>query len=231
MRIRQGEAMPRMGAAEVATALRRAIDEGAYGRMERLPASRRLSEEYGVARNTLREALGRLEREGLVQTRPGSGTYVTPARAPAPTALEEAAPLELMDARFALEPHICRLCVLHARREDFEAMEALCRRMEGAVADPAAFAEADAAFHRALAEATRGRLLIWLVDQINGVRSMEEWTRMLRLTLDAAMIGRYNAQHRAILHALRAREPEQAAAAMREHLETARTSLTRAAAA
>ena len=222
--------MPRIGAAEVALDLRRAIEEGVYQRAERLPASRELSSSYGVARNTLREALSRLEREGLIETRPGSGSYVVAlARGAPPSAVEEATPLELIDARFALEPHICRLCVLQARREDFEALEALCRRMEAATADPVAFAEADTEFHRVLAAATRNGLLTWLIDRINGVRSMDQWSRMRRLTLDAAMIERYNEQHRAILDAIRAREPERAATRMKEHLEAARISLTRAA--
>lgn len=222
--------MARRGSAEIASEMRRAIHAGTYRRFERLPASRELSETYGVARNTLRDALYQLEREGLLETRPGSGTYVTAPEQPGvPPIIEEAAPLELIDARFALEPHICRLCVLHGRREDFETLENLCHTMEQSANDPAKFAEADSAFHRALARATRNNLLNWLIGQINTVRSLEEWTRMRQLTLDAQIIGQYNLQHREILNAIRSREPERAAAKMKEHLETARLSLTRAA--
>lgn len=221
--------MSKVGAAEIALDMRRAIEKGTYRRFERLPASRQLAEDYGVARNTLRDALYQLEREGLVETRPGSGTYITAQEITAiQSPVEDATPLELIDARFALEPHICRLCVLHGRREDFEAMEALCLDMEASVRDPVAFAEADAEFHRALAAATRNNLLIWLLRQINTVRSLEEWTRMRRLTLDEQIIGQYNLQHREVLNAIRSREPERAAAKMKEHLETARLSLTRA---
>jgi GntR family uxuAB operon transcriptional repressor len=52
---------------------------------------------------------------------------------------------------------------------------------------------------------------------------------MRQVTLDSSIIRQYNAQHRDILNALRAREPERAAMKMKEHLETARLSLTRAA--
>ncbi len=221
--------MAKVGAAEIALDMRRAIDQGTYRRFERLPASRQLAETYGVARNTLRDALYQLEREGLLETRPGSGTYVTAQdQTEFPLPAEGATPLELIDARFALEPHICRLCVLHGRREDFEVMEDLCGKMEAAIKDPVAFAEADAAYHRALVSATRNNLLIWLIAQINTVRSLDEWTRMRRLTLDEQIIGQYNLQHREVLNAIRSREPERAAAKMKEHLETARLSLTRA---
>jgi DNA-binding FadR family transcriptional regulator len=221
--------MARVGAAEIALDMRRAIENGTYRQFERLPASRQLADTYGVARNTLRDALYQLEREGLLETRPGSGTYVTAQdHSVFPTQVEDATPLELIDARFALEPHICRLCVLHGRREDFEAMEDLCLTMEAAISDPVVFAEADTRFHRALASATRNNLLIWLITQINTVRSLDEWTRMRRLTLDGHIIGQYNLQHREVLSAIRSREPERAAVKMKEHLETARLSLTRA---
>lgn len=222
--------MSKKGSAEIAAELRIAIANGQYRRFERLPASRQMSEDLGVARNTLRDALYQLEREGLLETRAGSGTYVKSTGVQeVPEAVEEATPLELIDARFALEPHICRLCVLHGRREDIEALELLCKRMEASVDDPAAFAEADTQFHKTLAATTRNALLIWLISQINTVRSLDEWTRMRRLTLDRNIIAQYNAQHREILNAIRAREPERAAAKMKEHLEAARLSLTRAA--
>ena len=222
--------MAKRGSAEIATEVRRAIEGGQYRRFERLPASRDLAATFGVARNTLRDALYQLEREGLLETRAGSGTYVTSVeRNELPSVVEEATPLELMDARFALEPHICRLCVLHGRREDIETLDELCRRMEGPEVDAAGFGEADTAFHFTLASTTRNNLLVWLITQMNTVRSLDEWTRMRHLTLDAKTVQTYNQQHREILNAIRAREPERAAAKMKEHLESARLSLTRAA--
>ncbi|MEM6577975.1 MAG: FadR/GntR family transcriptional regulator [Pseudomonadota bacterium] len=222
--------MARRSYSDVATELRKSIEDGEFRRFERLPPSRALAERLGVARNTLRDALYQLENEGLLETRAGSGTYVTAdCKEVIPAAADEATPLELIDARFALEPHICRLCVLNCRREDFDALDALCERMEAAIGEPIAFAEADTAFHRRLAASTRNNLLIWLINQINTVRSRDEWTRMRHLTLDEHIIRQYNAQHREILIALRAREPERAAIKMKQHLETARMSLMRAA--
>ena len=221
--------MAKRGSPEIAAEMRRAIENGEYQRFDRLPASRELAERFGVARNTLRDALYQLESEGLLETKAGSGTYVTAEKkAPVPTAVKDSNPLELIDARFALEPHICRLAVLHGRREDFDALESLCDRMDEAVNDPAAFSEADAEFHKRLAEATGNRLLMWLIQEISMVRLLDEWTRMRHLTLDEGIISQYNRLHREILNAIRSREPERAAAKMKEHLEVARLSLTRA---
>ena len=109
-------------------------------------------------------------------------------------------------------------------------MEELCEHMESSVDDPVSFAESDSEFHRFLANCTGNRLLIWIIDQITAVRSQDEWRRMRQLTLNEIIISQYNVQHRQILNAIRSREPERAANHMKEHLETARLSLTRASA-
>lgn len=220
----------KLGAADIAALVRRDISKGVLQLHDRLPPERVLSETYGAARGTVRKALTRLEEEGYVEIRAGSGTYVVhQPDTTATSAIENATPLELMDTRFALEPHICRLAVLHGRHPDFDRMEALCTQMEGCIDDPIQFSEADTEFHRALVDSTRNGLLIWIIDQIGSVRSADDWTRMRHLTLDVQTIRTYNVQHRQILNAIRTREPERAANIMKEHLETARLSLTRAA--
>ncbi|MEF2548019.1 FadR/GntR family transcriptional regulator [Aurantimonas sp. E1-2-R+4] len=220
-----------IGSAEVAALLRREIQNGSRAPKDRLPPERTMAETFGVARGTVREALNRLAEEGLVEVRPGSGTYVAfEAKEEANPVVENARPLELIDARFALEPHICRLAVLHARMQDLEEMEELLSKMEARVSDPVAFSAADRDFHVRLAHITGNSLLIWIVGQINSVRNQEQWLQMRQLTLDESTIAQYNVQHRQIVDAIRSREPERAATLMKQHLETARLSLTRAAA-
>lgn len=222
---------PRRGSAEIATELRGDIRAGRLDPNARLPAERTLAARFGVARGTVRDALTRLAEEGLLEIRAGSGSYVRAAPvADGASVIENARPLELIDARFAIEPHLCRLAVLHARPAELDAMTALLDTMEASVADPAAFALADVAFHTLLAESAGNGLLLWMVGQISSVRDQDQWARMRQLTLDRETIEQYNRQHRAIVEAIRAREPEQAAARMKVHLETARLSLTRAAA-
>jgi DNA-binding FadR family transcriptional regulator len=173
--------------------------------------------------------LNKLATEGLVEIRPGSGTYVRAVpQEDSNRAIANARPLELIDARFALEPHICRLAVLHARLDDFDHAEELLNLMDESRKDPVAFATADTEFHIVLAEATGNPLLIWIIKQISQVRNLDQWAQMRYLTLNDKMIANYNLQHRNILNAIKTREPERAASQMKEHLETARLSLTRA---
>lgn len=217
------------GAGDIASVLRKEINQGTLAPKDRLPAERLLATSYGVARGTVREALNQLESEGLVEVRPGSGTYVL-GRMTEDTysIMEHARPLELIDARFALEPHICRLAVLHANQKDLDEAEKLLIIMEASTDDPGAFAAADTQFHTYLAEITGNSLLIWMISQINSVRNQDQWAHMRDITLNAERITEYNEQHRAILEAIRARMPEQAATLMKAHLEDARQSMTKA---
>ncbi len=222
----------RVGAVDIAGMLRREIADGIYGARDRLPAERALADAYKVARGTVRDALNQLAAQGLVDIKPGSGTYVAVDRAnDANPIIANASPLELIDARFALEPHICRLAVLHGRPADFDRMETLLDDMEAGVDDPVGFAKKDTEFHRVLAETTGNSLLIWTISQISAVRNHEQWSRMRYLTLNQGMMGSYNRQHREVVGAIRAREPERAAWHMKEHLEAARFSLIRVAVA
>ena len=222
--------MRKIGASDIATSLRRDIQKNVLQDGDRLASERELAASFGVARGTVREALTRLEDEGIVEIRAGSGTYVSLASEEDDSSpIQAANPLELIDARFALEPHVCRLAVLHGRRSDFDELEALCDRMEKNIDNPSEFSMADTEFHKKLGETTGNSLLFWMISQINSVRNQDEWTRMRRLTLDENIIKRYNSQHRQILNAIRTREPERAANLMKDHLETARLSLTRAA--
>ena len=223
-------AKKRTTAAELASYLRREIVEGRLQKHDRLPSERVLADAHSVARGTLREALSKLEKEGFVEIRAGSGTYVAyDGEERADKLIESVRPLELMDARFALEPHICRLAVLHATNRDLDRGEELLEKMEAATDDPDLFAELDTEFHTLLVECAGNSLLNWMIGKINAVRSHDQWAYMRNLTLDPETIKLYNQQHRKILTAIRDREPEHAAALMKEHIEAARLTLTRAA--
>ena len=217
----------RLGFIEIANVLRREIRGGLFAPKERLPTGRMLSETYRVARGTIRQALIQLANENLIDIRPGSGVYVKFGQAlVSGSAIQEASPLELIDTRFALEPHICRLAALNAKREDLRKADELIVSMENSVDDPISFSNADTEFHTLLSETTGNGLLIWIISEINAVRNQEQWSRMRKLTLDCITITQYTLEHKKILEAIKARTPEIAANLMKDHLENARSSLT-----
>lgn len=220
----------RLNAGEVASALRRQILSSRYLMNDRLPSERVLSEEFGVARGTLREALRQLEDGGLLEKRAGSGSYVVYSESNYSHSIAQStSPLELVDARFALEPQVVRLAVLHATERNLGKVEEALAAMENCGAAAEVFSRADEAFHNSLAECTQNSLLIWMTKRVNEVRGYNQWAKMRSITLTPEMIAAYNKQHREILDAIRTRDGERAASTMTQHLKTARQSLIDAA--
>ena len=212
----------------IATLLSRSLASGKLGQNERLPPEREMSKLYGVSRGTVRKALLHLEKQGIVEIRPNSGTYVVGRPGDNDfTRIDLASPLELMEARSALEPYVCMLAVLHGRQDDLTKLELLWESMERCGSDTRKFTELDIDFHQSIVECTHNSLLIGMVDHIGNVRRSEEWmqARLQILNTDNARI--LNQHHRRILDAIKTRRADKAAKAMREHLGVAQTLLAR----
>ena len=217
---------PAMGAAMIAADLRRAILEGKYSYRDRLPSERTLADQFGAARGTVRSALQQLEDTNLVNRRPGSGTFVRyRGHADSEDVAEQTSPLELIDVRLAVEPPMIRLAVLNANAQDLERMHEALSRVSGTDCDPEAFSRADEAFHLTLAESTRNPLMMWVYRHINAVRGHTQWSARKDKVLTPERIGRYNAQHRAIVNAIESRDTDAAMEAITGHLDGARSDL------
>jgi len=214
-------------AAAIATQLRQAILDGVYVDGERLPAERQLAAALSSSRTTVREALRILEHGKLVNRRVGSGTFVTfrPESGDDDVA-EVTSPLELVEVRIAVEPHMVRLATLHATLRDLDRMEEALRALEGSGLSAEAFTRHDRTFHQAIADATRNPLMVSLYRQINHVRGHRQWNAMKDKVLTQDSIDAYNREHRALLDALRARDADEAVAIIDRHLEAARQQLS-----
>ena len=228
-RIRLQDLPYKIGAGDIAIYVRRKIIGGELLQGERLPPERAFADQFGVSRGTVRDALRRLEERGFVEKRPGSGTYVTYSAAETVSIAQSTSPIELIDTRYALEPQIVRFAVLNATEQALVKAESALEVMERSEYDADSFSLSDETFHLALAECTRNAMLVWITKRVSEVRKNSEWARMRQLTLSAEMIRRYNVQHREIFEAVRRRDAERGAKAMRTHLELARRSLVNAA--
>jgi GntR family transcriptional repressor for pyruvate dehydrogenase complex len=201
--------------------LERMIFDGELAPGARLPPERELQAALGVSRVSVREALHHLELKGLVDRRPGRGTIVV-----APDRSDRAAGLlarltaadrdllELMDLRAAIEPPIAARAAGRATAADVAELRRLVEEMERA-ADVTRTIALDAAFHAAIARATHNPLFTNLLD------AMADW---LGATRGAGLQSRRRrresiAGHRRILEAIAARDPDAAAAAMRDHID------------
>jgi DNA-binding FadR family transcriptional regulator len=224
-------ARPSRGVGAISAYLQRAIETGAYSEGDRLPPERQLAATFQAARSTVRRALDQLEKAGLVSRRLGSGTFVgatsTGTRRASDLA-DQVSPLQLVEARLAVEPFTTRLAVLHATRRNLDDMEVVLAQAEKSVHDKDEFSKWDGEFHLLIAHASGNPLLINVYRQINHVRLHAQWEAMKVMILTPDVIADYNRQHRGIFNALNERDAQKAQALISEHLEKARDDLVKA---
>ncbi len=212
--------------ANIAVELRQAILMGDYAFGEKLPPERAMAQSFGASRNTVREALRQLEENNLVSRRIGSGTYVTyRSETDRDDAADATSPLELIEVRFSVEPHMTRLAVQNAGLRDLDRLEEALRRLESITDDARRFSRADEAFHLCLAECTRNPLMVWLYRQINEVRGNTLWFAAREKILTPERIAEYNREHRRLYEIIRARDMDLAVKLINDHLEEARSDL------
>jgi len=167
-----------------------------------------LSEQLGVSRGPIREAIGRLASEGLVTVRPRRGAIVRP--------LSKEEFLELYQVREALERMAVKLAVPRLTDEQFEELNALNQAMERHAkrGDVALFFDANVAFHERMLEACGNKKLQELYRQLLGQLGR---FRMRSLNL-RGNLQRSVSEHATILRAARRGDAERAAQLMSEHI-------------
>jgi DNA-binding FadR family transcriptional regulator len=224
-------ARPSRGVGAISAYLQRAIETGAYSEGDRLPPERQLAATFQAARSTVRRALDQLEKAGLVSRRLGSGTFVGATSAGTRRTgdlVDQVSPLQLVEARLAVEPFTTRLAVLHATRRNLDDMEVVLAHAEDSISDKDEFSKWDGEFHLLIAHTSGNPLLINVYRQINHVRLHAQWDAMKEKILTPDVIADYNRQHRGIFNALNQRDAQKAQALISEHLEKARDDLVKA---
>ncbi len=168
----------------------------------------RLAEELGVSRTPLREGLKLLAAEGLVTVRPRRGSYVTKLTD------------EDVDEIFVLMARLEGWCAFEAAsRLDDESLRSLERMHEtlevhAAAHDAGKYHENNVEFHAAIQRLSGNR---WLANVVADLRIVMRLARVQTLRYP----GRFETsieEHRDLMAALRARNPERAEATMRTHL-------------
>ncbi|PJX20459.1 hypothetical protein CAP48_18840 [Advenella sp. S44] len=210
--------------------LRERLDQHDATQGWRLPPERILAAELNVSRRVLREALQKLEDEGMIQRTPGRGTVIVdPAQAPLPPAAVDirqyTSPVELMDARFALEPAIAAIAAAHATSRDIDEMRLCISKSKNANADHREWEKWDGAMHAAIGRATHNELLVRFFDMLTAAREQTAWGKLRKASLTPERQALYIRQHTLIVTAIEERSPEKAAQAMRQHLSTVRRTM------
>jgi GntR family transcriptional repressor for pyruvate dehydrogenase complex len=187
---------------------------------ERLPPERELAVMLKVSRSSLRDALKVLQVMGLLESRQGSGNYVS-ANAPAilqhPTDL--LVPLrglsfaELFEARRAMEAEAAACAAVRATEADLHKLTRALEQMRAVLADPAAYVKADILFHRYIAQAAGNGVFLWFFDLVPKAL-YDAWLARAK----EASSERTFAEHQEITAAILQRNDERARSAMLHHL-------------
>jgi GntR family transcriptional repressor for pyruvate dehydrogenase complex len=193
------------------------VPDGAEDRW--LPPERDLSRKLDVSRTVLREALQRLESQGLVEIRHGIGVRVaTNLHKPVVVSLglllpDEAPRLRAaMEARLLTEPLAARLAAQRGSPKAGAELGRIHERLLGArVAEEAIRHDMD--FHRQLARLAGNEPLLLLLEAVADVLRERRKLTHFKYGLDNA-----HEHHQRILDAVLARDGAAAEAAMREHL-------------
>lgn len=199
----------------------------------RLPTERELSVDLGVPRSSVRHALAILEAEGHISREVGRGTFLRDSPAPLQAARSQAedsrpawrsavsaadfAPADVMSIRRLLEPPAMSLVVAWATAADLEEMQH-CLAGGDRAASFEEFEAWDLALHRCIMAASHSPLLVALYQAIEEARHGQVWGDLKRRSASQERRALYQADHRAIVEALRARDSGRAVEAMRLHL-------------
>lgn len=192
----------------------------------RLPPERELAKEMQVGRRALRNALARLEAEGLIWRRPGIGTVI--AKSVSEDSFGDVrkitSPTDLMEARLVLEPAIAALAAVHATSHDIDEMYHYLEK-SAAVTDHKAWERWDGALHSAIGRATHNKLIERLFELLTAARSHTSWGKLRKSSLTPERREAYTKQHRELVRAIENRDVDGAARLMQEHLNTIKSSL------
>lgn len=180
-----------------------------------------LARELNVSAAPIKEALKQLEREGLIEIKPRSGTIVRSFRREDVT--------DVYGARRVIEPAAAALLASKgpAPPDLRQALDQSMRTLDGAIRQGALAREiitdTDSLFHRLIVSAAGNGVLTELhAILIDRARLLRHYARRKGRS-EAAM-----AEHRRIIAALYAGDPEAAAAASHEHLAAAERSILEA---
>ena len=189
------------------------IEDGIFPPNGRLPGERELAEQLNVSRVTVREAEIFLQAQGIIQVRTGSGAYVMdPSEHNG--RLPNVSAFELTEARTLFESEAAALASRDISDETLSLLEEYLQEL-GSSDGKAELADRE--FHRTIASASGNAAVRYVVEMLWRIRMESKEVREVYDAVCHDDAEEREAEHRAILDALRARDPAAARNAMREH--------------
>ena len=207
------------------------IKEGKLSVGDKLPPERTLAEMFNVSRASIREAFSAMEIIGLIEVRPGDGSFITDLNiAPfintfAPLVVRnESMENELLEFRKMLELEAARLAAGRGKCEEIKPLKDVIALMKAAVdqQDANMGIEADVRFHKCLFMITDNYILKKSADCISYILESSIVFNRVRILKDTANFMVLYQQHKQIYDAIERGDTKAAADIMNRHLDFAR---------
>ena len=133
-------------------------------------------------------------------------------------------PAVLMETRLALEPAIVEMVIGNATAADFEQMESCCAKAEAAASNEE-FEVWDGLLHERIAQAAHNAFVANVFALMNQARAQGEWGMLKKRSLTPERRLAYQQEHRALVQAIKNRDPALARERATEHLLHVRRNL------
>jgi len=224
MKIELKPIQPKRISDQVFDQLRELIFRGDYQPGQKIMTERELAEALNVSRNSVREAINKLVTLRFLEQRQGQGTFVRPideaVQIPLATVMEaqDATLIDLLEMRMGIECTAASLAAQRIGEEELRAIAQALADMEKDIQAGGLGTEGDLAFHMAIAAATKNPLQIYIMKNVSNFLHVGIRENLLHLYQEAENIEKILRQHKAILEAIRRRDPEEAYNAMRSHI-------------
>ena len=214
---------------QVAEQLATEIKQGRLLPGDKLPTEARLSQQFGVSRTVVREAVARLKSLGLVDSRQGSGAFVNPQPPFKPLHFEarhaasQEAVIQMVEVRRALESEVAVLAAQRCTPQNFQRISQAVQALDAAVQAGGNGVAEDVQFHRAIAEAAGNPFLIQTLDYLGQFLHGATQVTRANEARRSDFAAQVQAEHRAIVQAIKTGNALAARQAAAAHMDNAMT--------
>jgi len=197
---------------------------------DRIPSHDELCERWGISRTTIREALNKLESEGILTKYQGRGTYINEITADRmmsttglSTLLDRSGIIQLLEARALVEPLIVGLSAERKTAAELTALEQLLNELEQALGkhDHTHYSQADLKFHLYISKMSKNPFLEVMMRNLSEALAIQQMEVFSLKKDDQIRIGGESQKyHKRIFAAIKEGNTEKAKRNMLLHLQS-----------
>ncbi len=209
---------------EVVKEIINVVKRGEWVPGEKIPGEMKLAESFQVGRNCIREALKALELSGIVESKPGRGTFLRADALRNIGKLElvwllkgENSLEELMEIRLGIESHLAYLAAERASKKDIEKLEKHLENVKDAISNKSYSMDIGIEFHLSIAEIAGNQILYKFFTSIKDELLAQRSALIFKHLSEEEYLLEVR-EHEEIFKYIKNGEPEKARDVMYRHL-------------